>query len=518
VGLSPRAKILLSIAGGGCLAVVAVGVVVALRFQPLARDYVVSALSERYRSGVELGDLKISVFPTVHAVGENLVLRFNNRKDLPPMVRVGRFTLDGNFVSFFRSPRRISRVRLEGLEIHMPPRSAGGSTQQPAQSTGAGGPAGSFILDEVIADSAVISTTPTDPAKDPLVFRISQLSLHSTTPGQPMIFQAHLENPKPHGLIETQGSFGPWNSAQPRETPVFGKYTFRNADLGVFRGIAGILSSDGEFRGPLDRLEVHGTADVPGFELDIADRPMPLHTEFDATVDGTNGNTVLHPVHARLGASKFDVSGSIARGAVEKGKEIALSAEARGARVEDVLRLVMKGSGTPMTGRLAFTANIVIPPGAGPFIDRLQLTGLFTLAGGAFTNADVQGKIAGLSHRAQGDPNNHDPNVTADFHGNFRVRDTRLSLPDLTFTLPGARVALAGTYGLRSGAIDLKGSAKMDATVSQMTTGFKSTLLRPLDRFFRKDGAGTEIPIRIGGTRGQPSFTFDLGPFKITKH
>ena len=40
---------------------------------------------------------------------------------------------------------------------------------------------------------------------------------------------------------------------------------------------------------------------------------MHLRTEFQATVDGTNGNTVLHPVRAILGDSAFEVSGAIAR-------------------------------------------------------------------------------------------------------------------------------------------------------------------------------------------------------------
>jgi hypothetical protein len=70
---------------------------------------------------------------------------------------------------------------------------------------------------------------------------------------------------------------------------------------------------------------------------------------------------------------------------------------------------------------------------------------------------------------------------------------------------------MAGAYGIRSGAISLDGTVRLDAKVSQMTTGFKSMLLRPVDRFFSRDGAGTVLPIRIQGTRGQPEFTLDIG-------
>jgi hypothetical protein len=128
-----------------------------------------------------------------------------------------------------------------------------------------------------------------------------------------------------------------------------------------------------------------------------------------------------------------------------------------------------------------------------------------------FTSPDVQQKIAGLSHHAQGDPNDRDPNVTADFTGRFHLRDGQLGLPDLRFTLPGAQVDLHGTYALRSGALSFDGTAKLDATVSQMTTGWKSLLLKPVDPLFRHDGAGTVLPIGISGTRGEPSFRLDIG-------
>ncbi|HEY1424784.1 MAG TPA: hypothetical protein VGF20_15120, partial [Candidatus Acidoferrum sp.] len=40
----------------------------------------------------------------------------------------------------------------------------------------------------------------------------------------------------------------------------------------------------------------------------------------------------------------------------------------------------------------------------------------------------------------------------------------------------------------------------------QTMTGVKSVLVKPLDPLFKKDGAGTVIPIRITGTRDEPVF------------
>ena len=66
--------------------------------------------------------------------------------------------------------------------------------------------------------------------------------------------------PKPPGQIHSVGSFGPWSADEPGDTPLAGDYTFDNADLGVFNGIAGILKSKGAFQGTLDTVNAHGEA------------------------------------------------------------------------------------------------------------------------------------------------------------------------------------------------------------------------------------------------------------------
>jgi hypothetical protein len=509
----------LAAAGGILLAVIAIAVFPALRFQPVARDYFVSTLERRYKSQVDLGNLQISVLPAIHATGDDLVLWFNSRHDVPPMVRIRHFTFDASLVSFFRNPKHIGRLRLEGLQIHLPPRpaiSGNGSSLAPRPPAVVRSAAtAAFVLDEVIADGTTVEITPKDPSKDPLMFDIRKLWLRTIGMGLPMTFQAELNNPKPPGFIQCDGQFGPWNAARPVDTAISGKYTFRDADLSVFKGISGKLASDGTFTGQLDRMEVAGTTDIPDFALAAGTYPMALHTDFLATVDGTDGNTILHPVRARLGRSGFEVTGAVERGALETRKTILLDAKtvagAATARLEDFLRLSVKSTEPPMTGGIRFDTKVKLPSGDPPVIDRLQLDGTFGLNGVKFTSADVQGKIASLSHHAQGDPNDHDPNVAADFQGSFHLHNGQLNLPDLGFTLPGAHVNLQGSYVLGSGALDFRGTAKLDATVSQMTTGMKSKMLRLVDPLFRRDGAGTVMPIVISGTRGQPSFRLDIG-------
>ena len=93
-----------------------------------------------------------------------------------------------------------------------------------------------------------------------------------------MPFEAQLTNPLPRGLITTTGGSGRGAATSRAATPVEGKYVFNDADLSTIKGIGGILTSTGEFRGPLGRIEVKGETKTPDFRLEFAGNPMPLST------------------------------------------------------------------------------------------------------------------------------------------------------------------------------------------------------------------------------------------------
>ena len=96
--------------------------------------------------------------------------------------------------------------------------------------------------------------------------------------------------------------------------------------------------------------------------------------------------------------------------------------------------------------------------------------------------------------------------------GTFKLKDGSLSFTDLAFALPGAKVQLQGSYGLRSEAIDFAGTLRMDATISEAAGGgVKGFFLKAIDPLFKKKGAGALIPIKIGGTKDKPEFGLDVG-------
>ena len=98
----------------------------------------------------------------------------------------------------------------------------------------------------------------------------------------------------------------------------------------------------------------------------------------------------------------------------------------------------------------------------------------------------------------------------------FQMAGGIVTLPNLTYTVPGAEIDLKGTYGVAGGALNFSGQAKMQATVSQMVGGWKGLLLKPADKLFEHNGAGTEVPIVIEGTRADPQFAVDFGGLKKT--
>jgi hypothetical protein len=181
-------------------------------------------------------------------------------------------------------------------------------------------------------------------------------------------------------------------------------------------------------------------------------------------------------------------------------------------RIEDIMKMVIRTASSPMVGSLTLKTKFVLPPGAADVVDRLRLDGQFRIGKARFTNYDVQGKIEELSKRGRGKTAEvtHD-RVASDFQGRFRLGGGRLSLPDVTFDVPGARVELAGAYGLKQETLDFKGQLLLDAKISQTTTGWKSLLLKVVDPLFKqKDGSGSAIPIKIGGSRSAPDFGLDV--------
>jgi len=168
-----------------------------------------------------------------------------------------------------------------------------------------------------------------------------------------------------------------------------------------------------------------------------------------------------------------------------------------------------------MTGGIQMKAKLHIRPGKESVSKKIGLKGGFTLRQIHFTNPEVEDKVDMLSLRAQGDPKAAKPgaaDVRSQMTGQFVMGGGRLSFSQLDYSLPGAAVALTGVYSLDGDQFEFTGKVRTDAKVSQMVaTRWKSILLKPVDPFFKKNGAGAEIPVKVSGTKSAPKFGLDLG-------
>jgi hypothetical protein len=353
------------------------------------------------------------------------------------------------------------------------------------------------------------------PGKLPLEFDIEKLKMTRIGPGSPMHFDADLTNPKPVGHILSSGMFGPWDPDNPRETPVSGTYSFDHADLGTIKGIGGILSSTGKYSGMLEKIVADGSTDTPDFRIAISGRKVPLHTDFHAIVDGTSGDTYLQPVRARILSSWLEANGSVVRMKDPPGHRVELAVVMERGKIEDLLKLAVRTDPPVMTGAVHLKTKFDLPPAEVDVANRLKLTGKFEVSGAHFSNDKIQGKVDALSMRSQGKPklaqDNIPDNVHSDLQGTFSLSNGLISFSRLQFKVPGTQVNLTGTYSLDGSVFDFHGKARMDAKLSHMVTGWKSILLKPADPFFSKNGAGTELPVKITGTKSEPHFGADFG-------
>jgi hypothetical protein len=484
------------------------------RAAPILKGRVIETLSTRFKSRVEMDGFSVSVLKGLEVSGDGL--RIYPPDDVvaagatQPLIALKHFSFHANLLGLFLKPMHVGTVHVTGMTISIPPREM--RAQAPKQEKHPGKM--KIQVDQIVFDDSRLIIGTMKPNKDPKDFEMSRIVMHNVGPDAPWRYDATLVNAVPKGDIHAVGTFGPWNNESPGDSTVTGHYTFDHVDLNTIKGIGGLLSSVGDFKGQLNRIEVEGTTDTPNFSLDTANHAVPLKTKFNAIVDGTSGDTYLQPVNARLGGSDFTCSGAVVN-VKGKGHIIDLDVNVPSGRIQDFLQLAVKTQPVVMTGRLQMKTKLHIRPGKESVTKKIELKGGFTLQQIHFTNAEVEDKVDMLSLRAQGDPKEAKAGATDVYSkmvGQFVMADGRLDFSKLDYTLPGASVALSGLYSLDGNQFEFTGKVRTDAKVSQMVASrWKSVLLKPVDPFFKKNGAGAEIPVKVSGTRSAPKFGLDLG-------
>jgi hypothetical protein len=499
----------------GILASIAVVVAIVLRtnadrmVERRLRPATIQLLEERFQSDVELASLTVRVFPTLAIQGQGLVLRHKDHRDIPPLVTIDTFTIESSVSELWA--RHVDRVHVTGLHVTIPPRRREempslGKREDTPRPDGDDDDDDDVRIHELVSENGLLTIMSKHGDKPPREFTLAHLRFEDLNFDKASAFEAALSNPVPEGVINAVGTFGPWNAEAPSDTPIAGTFRFA-ADLGTIKGIGGALQAEGSFTGPLERISTEGRTKTENFHLSTGGAEFPLLVDYKASVDGTSGDTILEEVEADLATSHISARGAVVRVKGVKGRRVTLKTQVRGGRIEDFIRLATRVRGAPIVGAVNLTATLDIPPGEPEVLDRMDLRGSFVLDSARFTSESVQARIDELSRRGQGRPNEGAiDDIASNMRGEFRLHDSVLELPKLTFRVDGAEVWLTGRYAVRSEQLDFRGELRLQAKMSQTQTGWKSLVLKMFDPIFDSKHAGTVLPIVISGTRAQPKF------------
>ena len=493
------------------LVVICGGTMLLLSHWPFTRDVVVKALQETFSSTVEVKAFHGTYFPP-GCIAEGVTFRRNSDRDDPPIATIEKLTIQGAYWEFFRAPKRVRRIRIEGLRMFVSSRS-----ERSENAAKSGSPAqAALIIDQIIADGAVVEFASGQSGKEPLKFEIHQMMLNSVADDRPMSFHVVLLNAKPPGEIRTDGQFGPLQPQDMGQTRLSGSYDFQRADLGVFSGIAGTLASTGKFNGVLEHIEIEGTTDVPDFKVTRSDHAVHLKTQFHGIVNGIDGDVSLSSVRAQFERTSLVSQAEVAKKSGPEalgGKTISLDTTELQGQIQDWLRLLAKAEHPALTGAMNFKTQVLVPPGKRPFIERVNLQGDFGIDAASFARSTTQEKVDNLSQLAQGEKKSDDPaSVVENLKGHVVVNHAIATFSELSFSVPGALAHLHGTYGLLTQQVNLHGILQLDHKLSKGSTGVKSVLLKSLEPLLKKKNAGEIVPIKIGGTFSHPSYGLDVTP------
>jgi hypothetical protein len=496
------------IASGAVLLFIGGAAMLALKW-PFTEKAVRETLEHRFARQVVIHHFHKTYFPP-GCIAEEVDFLHRKRKDLPPLISVKKLVIRGSYAGLLPMFKHVPQVTVGGLHITVPPKSKGGPRNVlPLTDTGSNVP-----INDLDVEGALLEFRSNDPAKEPFKVFIDKITLGNVGGKGQITYRAAIKNTEPPGEIHSTGKFGPWNSEEAGDTPISGTYSYDDADLGVFGGISGKLSSQGKYSGTLAHLDCQGSADIASFHVQGGGHTVHLVSQFHGDVDATNGNTVLNDVRAGFLHTIVLSKGTVAsEPGHQPGKTAELEMSVQNGRIDDFL-LLFTGSPRPsMTGRISLHAKAEVPPGKAKFLSRLLMDGDFGIAGGRFTNASVQTPINHVSESARGETKQQemeDPStVLSDLKGHVSVRGGTATLTHVSFTVPGGMARMMGTFNLLNKQVNIKGVLYTNGKLSDATTGFKSLVLKAVTPFMKKNKM-TVVPFTITGTAHHPDFALDL--------
>ncbi len=484
------------VGAGICVAVFVLGWVLLTLFWPFTREKVQADLGEATGSTVVIKSLHKTFYPP-GCVMKGVTLTPLRSPQPGASIEIQQLTIRSTYSRLLS--KHVDMI-VDGAQANLPSAGQDSGFRFSSRSKA--------IVDEIdVKNSALLFHAKANTAG--ARFDIHELDLKHPGTRQEMPFQLKLHIPEPPGELQVSGKLGRWRTDDSAQTPLSGTYSLQRADLGVFKGIGGTLSSDGHFDGNIQHIQVQGSADTPDFEVTRSGHKVDAMGDFRALVDGTNGTVDLQEIHAAFRKTTVQSNGMVAKG--EGGRSANLKLESRDGRIQDVLLLFITSPVSPITGDVTFNATAKVPGTMQGFVRKVEFTSDFTIDNGHLTNPNTQSKMDHLSQQAQGEKQTDDPaNAISNLTGHVELRGGVANFTDLKFRVPGALAHLHGTFDVVTQKVDMSGLLLMEADLPHATSGIKSFLLKPINIFLKKNRhGGARIPLTITGTYDKPVYKTD---------
>ncbi len=487
------------------------------RAEPEARRLVIKSLADRLHCRVELDQLHVSVLRGLgglQVTGAGLRIesidgsgRLANSG--VPMLTVESFAFHTRLGTLLHDTPGAITVYANNVIVTMPPAA-------PADAARAKSPdalPGILMLRRVVVHGAKLIFEPAQPTGSPVEFDLSEMDLTDLGDRKAFSYTATLLEDAPIHEVHANGHLGPWLASSPRDTPIDGSFHFDHADLSVIPGLSGTLASTGSFSGTLSHLTAQAAEEIPDFALATSAHPFALTIHCQLQLDNTNGNAIVDSTTAEFLHTRIAANGTVTRTA--GGHVIEVDEEIHG-RDEDVLVLLSKARPPVLNGALEFHGHLSVPAGEQSVVTRSHLHGTATIQAATWGDPSLQQQVDAISQRAQGkaevakgDPKKI-PVASASMTTQVAIDNGVMRLTNLVYAMPGASIVMQGSYPVAGTQIELHGVARTAARASQLTTGWKSLLLKPVDPLFSKHGAGAELPVKLVGNLSHPEFGTDF--------
>jgi hypothetical protein len=478
---------------------------------PFARQRLIDALQESSVRTVTIGRFRRTYFPP-GCVAEDIRFLHRRDKNKPPLITIQAIVVEGSYLGLIRSPARLTKVLVRGMHVTVPPTQPGETNPvMPLTDVNSKRP---IVIGTVIADGTVLDFISSRQGTERFQLVLEKLALEGVGNNKPISYRASIQNSDPPGLIQSTGRVGPWVSDDPGQTSVIGSFSYEHANLGVFSGLSGILSSGGQFSGKLTQIKILGNYEVANFHVAHSAHTQRLMAAYQATVNANNGDTLLDQIQSHFNRTVLVLKGAVSGASGSKGKVVTLDVVTKQGRIEDLLDMFLSAPRPALTGSIDARAKVIVPPGQMELLQKIDVVGDFGVTEGKFTNHNTQSVLNKLSSSAEQNAGNADKEnpetALSNLKGHITAKNGLATLTDVSFGMPGAQAQIHGTFNLLTEEVNLHGVLITDGKLWVATSGFKSLLMHALTPFLKHSSHMTSVPFKITGKYPDPTIGLDL--------